>query len=72
MASRYRVPAIYFNAAFFAKLGGLVTYGPDFTEYHRLLLLGPKQTLSRSPAHRPIPACRIVTVLAAIHALTFC
>ena len=35
MASRYRVPAIYFNAAFFAKLGGLITYGPDFTEYYR-------------------------------------
>jgi putative tryptophan/tyrosine transport system substrate-binding protein len=36
MASRYRVPTIYFNAAFYAKLGGLITYGPDFTEYYRL------------------------------------
>jgi putative ABC transport system substrate-binding protein len=35
-ASRFRVPAIYFNAAFFANLGGLITYGPDFTEYYRL------------------------------------
>jgi putative ABC transport system substrate-binding protein len=36
MASRYNVPTIYFNAAFYAKLGGLITYGPDFTEYFRL------------------------------------
>jgi putative ABC transport system substrate-binding protein len=36
MASRYRIPTIYFNAAFYAKLGGLITYGPDFTEYYRL------------------------------------
>jgi putative ABC transport system substrate-binding protein len=36
MASRYGVPTIYFNAAFYAKLGGLITYGPDFTEYYRL------------------------------------
>jgi putative ABC transport system substrate-binding protein len=36
MSSRYRIPTIYFNAAFYAKLGGLITYGPDFTEYWRL------------------------------------
>ena len=36
MSSRYRVPTIYFNAAFFAKSGGLITYGPDFVEYYRL------------------------------------
>jgi len=36
MASRYKVPTIYFNAAFYAKLGGLITYGPDFTEYYRM------------------------------------
>ncbi len=35
MANRYRIPTIYFNAAFYAKLGGLITYGPDFTEYYR-------------------------------------
>ena len=36
MSSRYRVPTIYFNAAYYAKLGGLITYGPDFTEYWSL------------------------------------
>ena len=36
MSSRYKIPSIYFNAAFFARLGGLITYGPDFTEYYRL------------------------------------
>jgi putative ABC transport system substrate-binding protein len=35
LAARYMVPAIYFNAAFYARLGGLITYGPDFTEYFR-------------------------------------
>jgi putative ABC transport system substrate-binding protein len=34
LAARYSVPAIYFNATYFAKLGGLITYGP-FTEYYR-------------------------------------
>ena len=35
-ANRYRVPTIYFNAAFYAQLGGLITYGPDFNDYYRL------------------------------------
>jgi putative ABC transport system substrate-binding protein len=35
VAARYSVPAIYFNAAFFAGSGGLISYGPDFTEYYR-------------------------------------
>jgi putative tryptophan/tyrosine transport system substrate-binding protein len=35
LAARYRVPTIYFNGAFYAELGGLITYGPDFIEYYR-------------------------------------
>jgi putative ABC transport system substrate-binding protein len=35
LAARYSVPAIYFNATYYAKLGGLISYGPDFTEYYR-------------------------------------
>ena len=30
------MPTIYFNAAFYAQLGGLITYGPDFNDYYRL------------------------------------
>jgi putative tryptophan/tyrosine transport system substrate-binding protein len=35
LASRYSIPAIYFNAAYYAQSGGLITYGPDFTQYYR-------------------------------------
>ena len=35
LAARYSVPAIYFNATYFAQPGGLISYGPDFTEYFR-------------------------------------
>jgi putative tryptophan/tyrosine transport system substrate-binding protein len=35
LVARYSVPTIYFNAAYYAKLGGLITYGPDFTQYYR-------------------------------------
>jgi putative ABC transport system substrate-binding protein len=35
LAAGYRVPTIYFNAAYYARLGGLITYGPNFTEYFR-------------------------------------
>ena len=35
LASRYSVPAMYFNPTFFAGSGGLISYGPDFTEYYR-------------------------------------
>ena len=36
LAARYRVPAIYFNAPYFARSGGLITYGDDYTEECRL------------------------------------
>jgi ABC-type uncharacterized transport system substrate-binding protein len=36
LAARYRIPTIYFNATYYARLGGLITYGPNFTEYYRL------------------------------------
>jgi putative tryptophan/tyrosine transport system substrate-binding protein len=36
LAARYRVPTIYFNAAYFARSGGLITYGDDYTEECRL------------------------------------
>jgi putative ABC transport system substrate-binding protein len=35
LAGRYSLPAIYFNATYFAESGGLISYGPDFTEYFR-------------------------------------
>lgn len=35
LAARYSVPAIYFNVTYFAQSGGLISYGPDFTEYFR-------------------------------------
>jgi len=35
-AARYRVPTIYFNGPYFAKSGGLITYGDDYTEECRL------------------------------------
>jgi ABC-type uncharacterized transport system substrate-binding protein len=35
LADRYNIPAIYFNAAYYAELGGLITYGPNFTDYFR-------------------------------------
>ena len=35
LAARYGVPAIYFTAAYFAKSGGLICYGTDFTEQFR-------------------------------------
>ena len=35
LAAQYSVPAIYFNATYFAQSGGLISYGPDFTEYFR-------------------------------------
>jgi putative tryptophan/tyrosine transport system substrate-binding protein len=36
LAARYRVPTIYFNADYFARSGGLITYGDDYTEECRL------------------------------------
>ena len=35
LAARYGVPAIYFTAGYFAKAGGLICYGTDFTEQFR-------------------------------------
>jgi putative ABC transport system substrate-binding protein len=35
LAARYSVPTMYFNPTFFAESGGLISYGPDFTEYYR-------------------------------------
>jgi putative tryptophan/tyrosine transport system substrate-binding protein len=35
LAARHVVPTIYFNSAFFAKRGGLISYGPDFADYFR-------------------------------------
>jgi putative tryptophan/tyrosine transport system substrate-binding protein len=32
LAARYGVPAIYFNADYFARSGGLITYGDNYTE----------------------------------------
>jgi putative tryptophan/tyrosine transport system substrate-binding protein len=36
LAARYGVPAIYFNAPYFARSGGLITYGDDYVEECRL------------------------------------
>jgi putative tryptophan/tyrosine transport system substrate-binding protein len=36
LAAQYRVPTIYFNASYFAKSGGLITYGDDYSEECRL------------------------------------
>ena len=36
LAARYRVPAIYFNAPYFARSGGLITYSDDYIEKCRL------------------------------------
>jgi putative ABC transport system substrate-binding protein len=36
LAARYRLPAIYFNAPYFARSGGLISYGDDYTEECRL------------------------------------
>jgi putative tryptophan/tyrosine transport system substrate-binding protein len=35
LAANYRVPTIYFNAAYYARLGGLITYGPNFADQYR-------------------------------------
>jgi putative ABC transport system substrate-binding protein len=35
LAARYRVPAIYFNTTYFAKSGGLISYGTDVAEQFR-------------------------------------
>ena len=35
LAARYGVPANYFTAGYFAKSGGLICYGTDFTEQFR-------------------------------------
>jgi putative ABC transport system substrate-binding protein len=32
LAARHSVPAIYFNATYFAKSGGLITYGDNYVE----------------------------------------
>jgi putative ABC transport system substrate-binding protein len=34
-ADRYRIPAIYFNAVYFADAGALITYGSDYVEKFR-------------------------------------
>ncbi|MGC1236637.1 MAG: ABC transporter substrate-binding protein [Xanthobacteraceae bacterium] len=34
-ADRYRIPAIYFNAVYFAESGALITYGSDYVEKFR-------------------------------------
>jgi putative tryptophan/tyrosine transport system substrate-binding protein len=34
-ADRYRIPAIYFNAVYFAEAGALITYGSDYVEKFR-------------------------------------
>jgi putative tryptophan/tyrosine transport system substrate-binding protein len=34
-ADRYRIPAIYFNAFYFAESGALITYGSDYVEKFR-------------------------------------
>jgi putative tryptophan/tyrosine transport system substrate-binding protein len=36
LAARYRVPAIYFNAPYFTRSGGLISYGDDYVEECRL------------------------------------
>ena len=36
LAARYRVPAVCFNAAQFARSGGLITYSDDYIEECRL------------------------------------
>src|SRR5262249_46011152 len=36
LAAQYRVPAIYFNGPYFARSGGLITYGDDYPEECRL------------------------------------
>ena len=36
LATRYRLPAIYFNGPYFARSGGLISYGDDYTEECRL------------------------------------
>jgi putative tryptophan/tyrosine transport system substrate-binding protein len=36
LTARYRVPTIYFNADYFAELGGLINYGDDYAEECRL------------------------------------
>jgi putative tryptophan/tyrosine transport system substrate-binding protein len=35
LAARYRIPAIYFNAAYFADSGALITYGSNYFEKFR-------------------------------------
>jgi putative tryptophan/tyrosine transport system substrate-binding protein len=36
LTARYGVPAIHFNATYFAEAGGLITYGDDYAEEFRL------------------------------------
>jgi putative tryptophan/tyrosine transport system substrate-binding protein len=36
LAARYGVPAIYFNAPYFTRSGGLISYGDDYPEQCRL------------------------------------
>ena len=34
LATQYKLPAVYF-ARYFAKVGGLLSYGPDFVDQYR-------------------------------------
>jgi putative ABC transport system substrate-binding protein len=36
LVARYRFPTIYFNAPYFARSGGLISYGDDYMEECRL------------------------------------
>jgi putative ABC transport system substrate-binding protein len=52
LATRHKLPAIYFMRAFVAE-GGLISYGPDFVDQYR----GQRSTLIGSSRARSQPTC---------------
>ena len=56
LANRYKLPAVY-PERFFAAAGGLVSYGPDFVEQHRLAATYVDRILrGEKPANLPVQA----------------
>jgi len=56
LANRYKLPAVY-PERFFAAAGGLVSYGPDFVEQHRLAATYADRILrGEKPANLPVQA----------------
>lgn len=56
LADRYKLPAVY-PERFFAASGGLISYGPDFVEQHRLAATYVDRILrGEKPANLPVQA----------------